>query len=86
MNKLFESLADVIEGQIRDRRLRWMVGIPSGVAFVIVGAGSILGLPVLVNVTLVCVSVFLALTVVCMAISRRYMRRSLVSSAVNSLQ
>jgi len=77
VNKLFESLADVIEGQIRDRRLRWMVGIPSGVAAIIVGIGWVFGLPVVVNVTLVCVSVFLALTVVCMAISRRYMRRSL---------
>lgn len=80
MKRIFGALADQVEDLVRDRKLRWMVAIPSAMATGIVAFGLWAKLGDLVNVTLACTSVFLALTVGVMAMARRFMRRQVIQS------
>lgn len=77
MRELFSSIATLVEDNVRDRKLRWMVAIPSAIATVLALVGITSKNALLVNVSLACLSGFLGLVVIAMAISRRYMRRDL---------
>jgi hypothetical protein len=81
---LYDSLADTIEDLIRDRKLRWLIALPSGIGTVIVLGGTVLaatgvvpGLSLPVNVTLVVLAVFLGVSVLVLALSRRFLRGEL---------
>lgn len=77
MREVFSEIATVIEDNVRDRKLRWMVAIPSAIGSLLVIVGINAGNGVLVNVSLACLAGFLGLVVIVMAIARRYMRSEL---------
>jgi len=74
---LFSALADWIEDKVRDRKLRWLIAVPSGVATVLAIIGIAAAIQPLANVSLLVLSIFLFIVVITLGVNRRYMRREL---------
>lgn len=81
MKNLFSALADSIEDLVRDRKLRWMVAIPSLIATILLVVGIASRVSQFVNVTLLVTSLFLGAVVLVMAMARRYMRRQIIQKS-----
>lgn len=74
MERFFDALTDAIEKLVRARKLRWLIAIPSAIGTILVIFGLAAKLAPLVNITLLCLSVFLGISVIVLAISRRALR------------
>jgi len=77
MRTITHAIADTVERLVRDRKLFWIVSIPSGIFAVLLGLGFVTDTNSLVNVTMVIALAFLVLVVITLALSRRYMRREI---------
>lgn len=77
MKQGLASISDWVEDLIRDRKLRWMVAIPSAIGTILIIVGIATQLRDLANVSLLCTTVFLGVVVIVMALSRRHMRREI---------
>lgn len=77
MKELISALADWIEDKVRDRKLRWIVSVPSALASLLAIVGIAASIQPLANLSLLTLSVFLFAVVVVLSVNRRYMRREL---------
>lgn len=77
MRHLFSAAADMVEDRVRDRKLRWLIAIPSAVGTVLSIVGIAAKIQPLANVSLLVLSAFLFVVVIVLGINRRYMRREL---------
>lgn len=77
LRNLVQILSNFIEEQIRDLKLFWLISIPTTIGTIVVGLGLVTTAPALADVTLVVLALFLGLSVIVLALSRRYLRREI---------
>lgn len=81
MKALFSMFADWIEDKVRDRKLRWLIAIPSGIGTLLGIVGIAKAIQPLANVSFLLLSIFLFIVVIVLGVNRRYMRRELGRTA-----
>lgn len=80
VKQVFSALADWIEDKVRDRKLRWLIGIPSALATALAIIGIAGRIQPLANVSLLTLSAFLFLVVIVLGVNRRYLRREIAKA------